>query len=96
MTRPLALLLALAGPAAGHDWYPLECCRATDCELAVGVKRNDAWRAWVMPNVELVPYAVTRPTPDGVPGIHWCRFGGKGRIIVRGGRPCVFEPKAGG
>jgi hypothetical protein len=27
----LAVLVALAAPAAAHDWYPLECCHALDC-----------------------------------------------------------------
>jgi hypothetical protein len=27
----LAALLALATPAAAHDWYPMECCHAMDC-----------------------------------------------------------------
>lgn len=24
-------LLALASPAAAHDWYPMECCHGMDC-----------------------------------------------------------------
>jgi hypothetical protein len=33
MTRKwlLAALLAVATPAAAHDWYPIECCHALDC-----------------------------------------------------------------
>ena len=27
----LAALLAVASPAAAHEWYPLECCHAMDC-----------------------------------------------------------------
>lgn len=94
--RALAILLLLAGPALGHDWYPRECCSSSDCALAAGVKRDDARGEWLMPNGQRVPYEQTRPTPDGVPGIHWCRWGGVGQIIVVGGKPCVFEPKAGG
>ena len=26
-----ALAVAIATPAAGHDWYPIECCHAMDC-----------------------------------------------------------------
>ena len=26
-----AVLLAVATPAAAHDWYPMECCHAMDC-----------------------------------------------------------------
>lgn len=86
------LLATLASPI--HEWYPAECCSTTDCELASGVRRDDAGQRWLMPNGETVPYMSTRPTPDGVPGIHWCRFNGK--IIYRYGKACVFEPKAGG
>jgi len=27
----LAAALAVATPAAAHDWYPMECCHAMDC-----------------------------------------------------------------
>ena len=27
----LAALLAVATPAAVHDWYPMECCSTMDC-----------------------------------------------------------------
>lgn len=27
----LATLLAIATPAAAHDWYPMECCSGLDC-----------------------------------------------------------------
>ncbi|MGE0852445.1 MAG: hypothetical protein AB7O44_22940 [Hyphomicrobiaceae bacterium] len=27
----LAALLAIATPAAAHDWYPMECCSSLDC-----------------------------------------------------------------
>src|SRR5215471_10007175 len=27
----LAAFLALATPAAAHDWYPMECCHSMDC-----------------------------------------------------------------
>jgi hypothetical protein len=27
----LAVLTAVATPAAAHDWYPIECCHAMDC-----------------------------------------------------------------
>jgi hypothetical protein len=27
----LAVLLAVATPAAAHDWYPMECCHEMDC-----------------------------------------------------------------
>ena len=27
----LAAVLAIATPAAAHDWYPMECCHSMDC-----------------------------------------------------------------
>jgi len=27
----LATLMAIATPAAAHDWYPMECCHGMDC-----------------------------------------------------------------
>ena len=27
----MAALIAVATPAAAHDWYPIECCHAMDC-----------------------------------------------------------------
>ena len=34
----LAALLALATPAAAHDWYPLECCHGLDCAVVEKVE----------------------------------------------------------
>jgi hypothetical protein len=96
MRRAVAILLALAGPAAAHSWYPPSCCSERDCELAGGVKRDDAKGEWVMPNGERVPYGATQPTPDGVQGIHWCRSLATGRVIWQGAKACVFTPAAGG
>ena len=89
-------MYALSSGVMGHEFYPPECCSNRDCSLAIGVTRDDRAGEWVMPNGERIAYGVTRPTPDGIRGIHWCRLAGIGKIIVRGGRPCVFVPKAGG
>ena len=92
----LALCLVLSGPARAHDWYPRECCSAADCAPVQGVRRADARGPWVLPSGERVDYEAARPTPAGVAGIHWCRYGGTGALITIGGRPCLFVPKAGG
>lgn len=31
-------LLAVAAPAAAHDWYPMECCHAMDCAVVERVE----------------------------------------------------------
>ena len=61
-----------------------------------GVKRDDAKAEWIMPNGERVPYGAAQPTPDGVPGIHWCRRPWDNRVIWNGDKACVFAPAAGG
>jgi hypothetical protein len=83
MFRVLALII-LATPAAAHDWYPPECCSATDC-AAVGAAdltpTPEGWR--VESSGEIVPFDDQRvkPIPPDAPPEarttpHVCHAGG--------------------
>lgn len=98
---PLAILWSVS-PACAHSFYPYECCSDRDCwPTGAGADAREpdpvagpgGWRLF---DGTIVPYAATRPSPDG--RFHVCRSGGalKGALIAPGGRPpCLWVPPNG-
>ena len=63
------LLLASAGSAVAHDWYPLECCSHGDCAPAdTAVRREDgSYLVTARGTTVVIPpgYDKWRLSPDG-------------------------------
>lgn len=99
----ILLVMLLAAPATGHDWYPALCCSGRDCHptgAAPGAREPAATltpQGWRLHDGKLIPHERTRASPvqDGL--LHVCRKGGdpRGDVIEVEGRPCVFAPGLG-
>lgn len=98
-----ALMVAtIAGAARAHEFYPWECCSDRDCwptGAGADAKEPDPVAGpggWRLHDGTVVPYASTRPSPDG--RFHVCRSGGavSGALIAPSGRPpCLWVPPNG-
>jgi hypothetical protein len=84
--RVLFLALLLAGPAAAHEWYPIECCSGMDCrphpcddleDIGGGSVRDIA-------SGSIYRRDQVRPSPNGQ--CHVCTAGG----LTRGAPICAF------
>lgn len=49
----LSALLAVAAPAAAHDWYPMECCHGMDCAAVEKVE--------ILPGAAMATFAPPSP-----------------------------------
>lgn len=77
MIRGLAILLALAGPALAHSWYPYECCHERDCAPVKPGRWRSVQGGWQIvihpgehpmagdaPRSYFVAFKDARPSPD--------------------------------
>ncbi|MFC5423951.1 hypothetical protein ACFPOB_31015 [Bosea eneae] len=91
--------LAHFAPARAHSFYPWECCHDRDC-WPMGVDADarepepvETAAGWRLHDGIVIPFAETRPSPDG--RFHVCRGGGRleGPVIAPSGRkPCLWAP----
>jgi hypothetical protein len=98
----VAALAAWLSPARAHSFYPWECCSSQDCwPTGTGADAREpdpvagpgGWRLF---DGTIVPYAATRPSPDG--RFHVCRHGGRlagGLITPHDKPPCLWVPPNG-
>jgi hypothetical protein len=96
MIRPALAVLALAGPAAAHDWYPWACCSDKDCApVAVPADLRATPQGWHIPaSGETIPFEDPRirlTPPEGGGEFHRCSVAGDpaARTI------CLFVPVTG-
>lgn len=81
MARILILLLALAGPALAHSWYPYECCSEKDCFPVEARDVREVRGGWELQDGTFIPYREARPSPDGK--FHVCRHSnGQGALMT--------------
>lgn len=85
-----ALALLLTRPAAGHDWYPIACCRGSDaggdCAPIAAARVQATAAGYLIDGQFLKTYGETRWSPDG--RYHAC-FPSVGRLS------CFFAPERG-
>ena len=86
MKRLALLLVLLAPPAAGHSWYPWECCSDQDCAPIAGVV-TELREGYRLPDGLVVPHGDPRIRSSHDAEFHWCRRP-DGALI------CLFVPVA--
>lgn len=82
-----------ATTALSHDWYPTECCSATDCAPLPVDKIKFTSEGWTLPNGEFIAKGNERQSKDC--SFHWCRYNEdpKTKVIWPTGRKqCFFVP----
>lgn len=93
------VLLSAWSPARAHSFYPWECCSSQDCwpmGRDADAREPDPLptaSGWLLQDGSFVPYAATRPSPDG--RFHVCRRGAQrsGEIITPYTQPpCLWAP----
>ena len=90
--------LGRAHDAASGWSYPWECCSSTDCwETSSATEKDPLATAagWQLQDGSIVPFNLTRPSPDGA--FHVCRRGGQlnGPLITPSGGPaCLWVPSS--
>ena len=99
VTMPLYIGSTQLGRAheAASGWtYPWECCSSTDCWETSNTTEKDpvaTAAGWQLQDGSIVPFNMTRPSPDGA--FHVCRRGGQlnGAVIRPNKRPaCLWVP----
>jgi hypothetical protein len=85
----LALAIGLIAPAAGHSWYPLECCSGEDCHETDSVTEMPDGSAQVQVGSDsiVVPRSLKRrKSPDE--HYHVCYGKNRESYVVY----CFFQP----
>jgi hypothetical protein len=87
-------LMAGAFPARAHDWYPVECCHATDCAPVDAVREVAAPEGGV-PQLVVTSRHGTAIVPQNLPRqtsqdsrMHVCMRSLRGKMYVL----CIFLP----
>lgn len=93
--RLLALLVVIAASSAAvaHEWYPTECCSATDCAPLDVAKIKFSPEGWLLPNGEFIAKGNERQSKDC--SFHWCRYNELPATKVihpTGKKQCFFVP----
>lgn len=83
----------LAGPAQGHDWYPIDCCSGYDCYAIDESEVEATDRGWrIIRTGEVIEYGQSRrpserESQDGE--FHRCSVGGDPEADTL----CLFVPR---